>query len=81
MLVEKPTSNAVGSLGEYVHAMREHISVNDEQKLAALHGIHNTLDHLRLQHCLSAPSESDAGKEAPYDTENKAAFRSQDLSG
>jgi hypothetical protein len=42
MLLEKPTSNAVGSLGEYVHATREHISVNDEQKLAAPHGIHNT---------------------------------------
>ena len=53
MLLEKPTSNAMGSCGEYARATREHISVNDEQKLAALPGIHDILEHLTLQRLLA----------------------------
>ncbi len=56
------------------------ISVNDEQKIAALHGIHDTLEHLTLQHASTKRVERGL-KEAPNDTEIKAAFRSQDLSG
>ena len=80
-LLLKSTSNAVGSWGEYAHATREHISVSDEQKLAALDGIHNILEHLTLQHALRTKRVERGLKEAPYDTEIQAAFRSQDLSG
>jgi CRP-like cAMP-binding protein len=40
----------VGSWGESARATREYIGVNDEQKIAVLHGIHNILEHLTLQH-------------------------------
>ena len=50
MLLEKPTSNAVRSCGEYARATRQHISVNDEQKIAALYPARDVLEHLTLQH-------------------------------
>jgi hypothetical protein len=50
MLLEKSTSNAVGSWGESARATREYISVNDEQKIAALLGNHDILEHVTLQH-------------------------------
>jgi hypothetical protein len=83
MLLEKPTSNAMGSWGESARATREreHISVNHKQKLAALHGIHDSLEHLALQNAFQHQASRRQLKEAPYDTEIKTAFRSQGLSG
>jgi hypothetical protein len=50
MLLEKPTSNAVGAWGGYACAAREQISVNDELKIAAIRGVHDVLEHLTLQY-------------------------------
>jgi hypothetical protein len=49
MLWQKATSNGVRSWGEYARTTRGHISVNDKQKIPALHGVHDVLEHPTLQ--------------------------------
>jgi hypothetical protein len=41
------------------------ISVNDEQKIAALHGIHDTLEHLTLQHAFQHQASRTRAKGGP----------------
>jgi hypothetical protein len=44
MLLEKSYFACGGLLGECARATREHISANDEQKIAAFHVVHDVLD-------------------------------------
>jgi hypothetical protein len=77
LLLEKSYLECGGFVGECARATQEHISVNDERKIGALHGVHGVLEHLTL---LSTKRVERRLKEAAYDTEIQI-FRSQALSG
>jgi hypothetical protein len=80
MLLEKSYLECGGLVGECARATQEHISVNDEQKIAALDGVHDVLEHRTLQHAFQPKASRTENIGGRYDTEIKAAFRSQDLS-
>ena len=52
MLLEKSCPEYSGLCGEYARAMRGHLSVKDDQKIAAPHGVPDILEHLTLRHTL-----------------------------
>jgi hypothetical protein len=65
MLLEKPTSKAVGSWGGYARATREHTDASDEQKTATLHAIHDVVEHLTLQHAFQHQASRARAKGVP----------------
>jgi len=65
MLLEKPTSNWVGSWGGCARAKREHIGGRDEQKISMFHATHEVVEHLTVQHAFQHQTSRARAKGVP----------------
>ena len=81
MLLEKSCLECGETLGANMPVQRESQSASMMGRESRCYTeLVMSLDHLTLQHAFSTTQVKPGPKEAPYDTEIKAAIRSQELS-